>query len=149
MYYIFLTLLLIIADQLTKLATINRIKPIGTKEIVSGILSLTYVENRGAAFGIMQNSRWFFIIFTAAVILAIVLYTIKTNTDEKLYLTSVSLICAGGIGNLIDRIFRGYVVDMIEITFIDYPVFNFADICVVTGVILLCVYVLFAKDVEK
>ena len=59
---------------------------------------------------------------------------------------STSLIVAGGIGNLIDRIFRGFVVDMIEVTFINYPVFNFADICVVIGAILFCAYVLFDKE---
>ena len=97
----------------------------------------------------MQNARWFFIIFTLAVIVAAILYTYVTKQKDKTFLISVVLICSGGIGNLIDRIFRGYVVDMIEVTFINYPVFNFADICVVCGAILLCIYVLFSKEEKK
>ena len=129
-YYIF-SVLLVIADQVTKLATLKYIKPIKSITLIEGILSLTYVENRGAAFGVMQNARWFFIVFTLLIIAGAVIYTHATHQKNKSFLISVSLICAGGVGNLIDRIFRGYVVDMIEVTFIDYPVFNFADICVV------------------
>ena len=62
---------------------------------------------------------------------------------------SCALINAGAIGNFLDRIFRGYVVDMIELTFIDYPVFNFADCCVVVGAILMCVYVIFVEEKDK
>lgn len=149
MIYIILSAILVIADQLTKLATVEYLMPVKSITLIEGILSLTYVENRGAAFGVMQNARWFFIIFTIAVIAAVIIYTIMTKQRDKIFLISVSLICSGGLGNLIDRIFRGYVVDMIEVTFIEYPVFNFADICVVCGAILLCIFVLFSKDVKK
>ena len=72
----------------------------------------------------------------------LIIYTAKAKPASKLYRLSTSLIISGGIGNLIDRLFRGYVVDMIEVTFIDYPVFNFADCCVVVGAILFCIYIL-------
>ncbi len=149
MIYLCITILLIVADQATKLCTINILKPVGTVEFIKNIISFTYVENRGAAFGILQNNRWFFIAFTIVMIVAIVIYTIKIKPKSALYMWSTSLIVSGGIGNLIDRIFRGYVVDMIEITFVNYPVFNFADICVVIGAILLCVFVLTDKNLEK
>ena len=149
MFYYIISVILVIVDQLTKLATLKYIKPIKSITLIEGILSLTYVENRGAAFGVMQNARWFFIIFTLAIVAAAIIYSHTTRQKSKTFLISVSLICAGGIGNLIDRIFRSYVVDMIEVTFIDYPVFNFADICVVCGAVLLCIYVLFSKDVNN
>lgn len=145
MIYLILTIGLILIDQITKIITLKQLAPIGSVTIIENILSFTYVENRGAAFGIMQNSRIFFLIFTVILIGAIIYYTIKTKQNSKFYLISTSLIIAGGIGNFIDRLFRGYVVDMIEVTFISYPVFNFADICIVIGAILFCVYMLFSK----
>lgn len=145
MIYLILTIGLILIDQITKIITLKQLAPIGSVTIIENILSFTYVENRGAAFGIMQNSRIFFLIFTVILIGAIIYYTIKTKQNSKFYLISTSLIIAGGLGNFIDRLFRGYVVDMIEVTFIDYPVFNFADICIVIGAILFCVYMLFSK----
>jgi len=145
MIYLILTIGLILIDQITKIITLKQLAPIGSVTIIENFLSFTYVENRGAAFGIMQNSRIFFLIFTVILIGAIIYYTIKTKQNSKFYLISTSLIIAGGIGNFIDRLFRGYVVDMIEVTFISYPVFNFADICIVIGAILFCVYMLFSK----
>jgi len=149
MLFTIFTVLLVIADQITKYFTLNNLKPIGSVEILEGILSFTYVENRGAAFGIMQNARWIFITFTLITIVAIIVYIIRTKTKDKTLLTALSLILAGGIGNMIDRILRGFVVDMIEVTFIDYPVFNFADCCVVIGAILLGVYILFIYKEPK
>ena len=146
MIYLILIIALIVIDQVTKLLTINYLLPVNSVEIFKNILSFTYVENRGAAFGIMQNSRIFFLIFTVILIGAIIIYTIKTKPHNRLYLISTSLIIAGGMGNFIDRLFRGYVVDMIEVTFIEYPVFNFADICVVIGAILFCIYMFFDKS---
>lgn len=146
MIYLILIIALIVIDQVTKLLTINYLLPVNSVEIIKNILSFTYVENRGAAFGIMQNSRIFFLIFTVILIGAIIIYTIKTKPQNRLYLISTSLIIAGGMGNFIDRLFRGYVVDMIEVTFIEYPVFNFADICVVIGAILFCIYMFFDKS---
>ena len=75
-----------------------------------------------------------------------VVYTIKTKNKNKMYLISLCLILSGAVGNLIDRISRGYVVDMIHVLFIDFPVFNVADCCVVTGAVLLCIYVLLKKE---
>ena len=150
MYFMLFTLLLIIIDQITKYFTVTTLKPIGSKEIIGGILSLTYVENRGAAFGILQNARWVFIIITIAAIGAIVAYILKMKPKNKTLMFSLSLILSGAIGNMIDRTFRSFVVDMIEVTFIDYPVFNFADCCVVIGAILLGIYILFIyKEPEK
>ncbi|MBE7013289.1 MAG: signal peptidase II [Ruminococcaceae bacterium] len=136
---------LIIADQLTKWLTIRFLKPVGSVELIPHILSLTYVENRGAAFGIMQNARWFFIAATTVVLVALVVYAIKTKPDSKLFKVSATLIGAGAVGNLVDRVARGFVVDMIQVNFVDFPVFNVADCCVVVGGILFCWYILKEK----
>jgi len=134
--------LLIIIDQATKYITVSKLKPLGSVEIIKGILSFTYVENKGAAFGILQNARWVFILATIIIIAALIVYKIKFKVKSKTFNYSSALLISGGIANLIDRIFLGYVVDMIEVTFIEYPMFNFADCCVVVGAILLCIYVL-------
>ena len=150
MYFALFTLLLIIADQVTKYFTVSMLKPIGSVEIIKNILSFTYVENRGAAFGILQNARWVFIILTIIAIAAIIIYLLKEKPKDKTLIFSLSLILAGAIGNMIDRILKGFVVDMIEVTFINYPVFNFADCCVVIGAILLGIYILFIyKEPQK
>lgn len=138
----FICALLVIIDQAIKFLSVTKLKPLGSVEIINGILSFTYVENKGAAFGILQNARWVFIVATIAIIAALIVYKIKFNENSKIYKYSSILLISGGIANLIDRIFLGYVVDMIEVTFIEYPVFNFADCCVVAGAILLCIYVL-------
>lgn len=129
----------VIVDQILKLIIFNTIGASGqTINLIPGILQLTYVENTGAAFGFL-NARWFLVIAD----ILIIFFIIKILLDKKYPLndkakTGLSLIISGGIGNLIDRIFRGFVIDYIDITqIIDYPVFNFADILVVVGVILI------------
>ena len=150
MYFAIFTLLLIIADQITKYFTVSMLKPVGSVEIIKNILNFTYVENRGAAFGILQNARWVFIVLTTIAVAAIIIYLLKEKPKDKTLTCSLSLILAGAIGNMIDRILKGFVVDMIEVTFIDYPVFNFADCCVVIGAILLGIYIIFIyKEPQK
>ncbi len=149
MIYVILSVLLVIADQIIKFLTVKYLAPSGNVVFIKNILSFTYVENRGAAFGILQDGRWFFIIVTV-IALSGLTYYIRKHTDKgKLFNLSVSLIYAGAIGNFIDRLFKGYVVDMIHATFIDFPVFNFADCLIVVGVILLYVYILFFDKVKK
>lgn len=143
-------ILLTAADQLIKLLTVKFIKPVGSMEIIKNILRLTYVENRGAAFGIMQNSRWFFITLTIVLSAVMAYFLFFKKNESKLFNLSLTLILSGAVGNLIDRVLLGYVVDMFEVTFINYPVFNFADCCVVVGAVLFCVYVMFIyKEPEK
>ena len=150
MLFYIIAVILIILDQLSKFATIKWLKPIGTITVIEGIFDLNYVENRGAAFGIMQNQRWIFIGLTIIITIGLMFYKIKYKPKDKVLNTSICLLVSGAIGNLIDRIFRGYVVDMLEVTFIDYPVFNVADCFVVMGAILLSVYILFIyKEPQK
>ena len=143
MFFYLLSLLLILIDQISKYYTLKILKPIGTLEIIKGVFSLTYVENRGAAFGILQNARWVFIAATAVAIVCLIVYKCKYKPKGIVINTALQFILSGAVGNMIDRIWRGFVVDMLEVTFITYPVFNFADCLVVIGAILLAIYILF------
>ena len=130
--------ILIILEQLTKVVVlVNKDKlPIN---VIENIFMISYVENSGAAFGIKVGSVWSFVAINI-VVLGIIIKFIYSQLSELNNKTIVilSLVLAGGISNLIDRIFRGFVIDYIDITqIIDYPVFNFADILVVVGVILI------------
>lgn len=134
-------------DQAIKYLTLISLEPVGNIDIINGFFSLTYVENRGAAFGMLQGGKWLFIVLTVIVCLVLFVYYSKLAEENKLLIVRVSivLICAGAIGNAIDRIFRGFVVDMLNFNILgyDFPVFNFADICVCVGAFLLVVGIMF------
>lgn len=143
--------LLIGLDQAAKFLAVTKLKPIGTHTLISGVLDLTFVENRGAAFGMLSGKRWFFVILTiiVAVIIVIAFFKMPKNKEYSLVRICLVLVLSGAIGNLIDRLFNGYVVDFLEVTFISWPVFNLADIYVVTGALLLAFLMLFVIKEEK
>ena len=149
MIFTIVTIVLVVIDQITKYLSVGSLKGASSVVLIDKLLSLTYVENRGAAFGILQNARWIFITFTFIAIIFIIYYKIKYKPQSITLNSALCLITSGAIGNLIDRVGRGYVVDMIEVTFINYPVFNIADCFVVTGAILLSIYVLFIYKENK
>lgn len=142
-YYFFFGLLCVLllaaADQLTKYLAVQYLKENTSISLIEGVLELKYLENRGIAFGMLQGAVVFFIIFYIIIFAAVVYFFIKLPKESyyiPLYATLL-LMTGGGIGNFIDRVFRGYVVDFIYFSLIDFPIFNFADIYVVTGCILL------------
>ena len=110
--------------------------------VIPNLLELGIVCNRGAAFGILQNNRWVFILFTALAIFCFIYIIFIKVVNDKLFIISSVFVVGGGIGNLIDRIFRGFVVDYIKLSFFP-PVFNFADICISVGGVFLITYVYF------
>lgn len=146
--FILLAILLIAADQAVKYWAVHVLQPMHSLPVWEGVFSLTYVENRGAAFGIFQDARWPLAILTVAVLIALTVYLVKTRPVHKVMRASAALIYAGAVGNLIDRVWHGYVVDLFSFDLIHFPVFNVADICVVCGVILLAVYLLFLSQPE-
>ncbi len=135
--------ILILTDQLTKHIAVTVLMPVGNIDIIDNFFSLTYVENKGAAFGFLQGAKWLFIILTIAICILCIIYYVRLRRENRSRLIRIALIfiCSGAVGNLIDRVFRGYVVDMLNFYILgyDYPVFNFADICVCTGAFLLVV----------
>jgi len=146
MLEIFIILFVVAADQVTKYITIHYLKPLGSVTVLEGIFNFTYVENRGAAFGILQNQRWFLIVLPLLIIAAIIVYLIAHRKEGLLARICLSVILGGAIGNLIDRIVYGFVVDMLQAAFIDFPVFNVADTAVVCGTIVLAFQLLFIQE---
>lgn len=141
-------IVLAIADQIIKFFVSTNLKEIGSVSVIDNLLSFTYVENNGVAFGSFADNRWIFVVLTTALIAAILIYMFKKKPKSKLFYASVALVIGGGIGNLIDRIFYGYVIDYISLSFFP-PVCNFADYCITVGTVLLMVYVLFFSEVGK
>ena len=145
----FIILLLIALDQLSKLAVLRHLAGSGEVEIIPGFFRLLYVENRGAAFGILQEGRPLFIVITIAVI-GVLLYGIYRKRDEVKGPMRVALvlILAGAVGNFIDRLRLNFVVDFLSFRFFgrDFAVFNLADCFIVVGTILLMVHVLFGDE---
>lgn len=143
---------LVILDQLTKWQALTKLKPIRNKVVIKGFLDFTFVENRGAAFGILSGQRIFFIILTVVVVIGIVysFYKLPKTREYNLLRYGLLLVLSGAIGNVIDRALRGYVVDFLEVTFIKWPVFNMADIYVVVGACFILFLSLFViKEDEK
>jgi signal peptidase II len=133
----------ILLDQLTKLIVVNSMELYDSIVLIPKLFSFTYIPNYGAAWGMFSEHRWVFMVVTsvALIIMPIILY--KYRKVHVLFNLSLSLFIGGAIGNMIDRVFVGYVVDFLEFTFIDFPVFNVADICVVFGAGIMIVYALF------
>lgn len=138
----------IVVDQVIKIFVINNLQPIKSVTVIDNLLTFTYVENKGMAFGMLANQRWIFIALTSIVILALVIAVFKLKNQSRLFYISAALLIGGGIGNLIDRILYGYVVDYIALSFFP-PVCNFADYCVTAGVIIFLVYLFFFTDFLK
>ncbi len=137
-----------VVDQVIKYFVVEHLEPLGRIQAIPNILDLVYVENSGVAFGMFSNMRWFFVAITGIVILAFVIMLFKMGRESILFSVSAALIIGGGIGNLIDRIVLGYVVDYLQLSFFS-PVCNFADYCITAGTVLLVVYLLFYSDLGK
>lgn len=142
-------ILLVVADQLVKLWAVSSLEPIGSITVIENVFSLTYVENRGAAWGMMAGAKWYLILMPIIIIVGVLAFLIIKKLKDPILLWACMLIISGGIGNLIDRIFRGFVVDYLHATFIDFPVFNLADCCITIGAGLLILYVILSEIKER
>ena len=132
-YGLLISVLLIFLDQFTKLLAVEHLKEQNAFVIWENVFELRYLENRGAAFGIMQGQKLFFIIFTSIALIAITWFYLKMiPADKKFFLLDIIsvLLFSGAIGNLIDRIRLNYVIDFLYFRLIDFPIFNVADIYV-------------------
>lgn len=136
-YFPLAAVILIALDQLSKLWIVNHI-PLNTiHKFLPGIFSLTYLRNYGAAFSILQNQQWFFTVITFAVVGAACYYFFKNLQGNFWLLFGLLLIISGGLGNFIDRVRLGYVVDMVHLDFMNFAIFNVADSYLTVGVIIL------------
>ncbi len=142
-------LVLIVLDQLIKIIVDANMMVSQSIPVIQDVLHFTYVQNEGAAFGIFQGQRWILVGVTSVVILAGIYLLAAKKLKSNFLIWSVALVIAGGVGNLIDRIFRHFVIDYIEVRLINFAVFNFADCCVVIGTIMIVCYLLFSELWEK
>lgn len=140
--------LIIVIDQIIKYFVYVNLSPDGRVTVIDNLFSLIYSENRGAAFGIFQDGTLFFIIVTSALIGVFFYLLIRKKFSGKLFYTAVALILGGGIGNLIDRIFRGFVIDYLSLSFFS-PICNFADYCITIGSALFVLCILFMSNGKK
>ena len=121
----------------------------GDIAIIEDVLYLNYTENTGVAFSMFSDNRWILVGVTSIMIIAVLAFFLSGKVTEKLEIFSLSLLLSGGVGNLIDRISLGYVIDYIDVRIIDFAIFNFADICICVGAFLLCVAVYISDKKEK
>lgn len=144
-----LSIVIILLDQISKYAAIKYLKESVSHVIIPNFFRLTYVENFGAAFGILQNKKIFFIIITCAVVLFLILFLTKNYYKINIFMRiGLGMLLGGTIGNFIDRIRFGYVVDFFSFRLFnryEFPVFNIADIAIVLGTFIILVLVLFDR----
>lgn len=139
---IIVTFLVFLLDMLSKIVVINFLELEESVKIIDKFLYLTYVRNTGAAWSILSNNTYIVLGISLIIIIGIIWYIIKNKIDNKFEKIAYSLILGGAIGNFVNRIIYGYVIDFIDIKIFgyDYPIFNLADVFIVIGVILLIIY---------
>ena len=137
---------LIALDQWVKFEIVKNIQLGEVKPFIPKIVSLTYLRNTGAAFSILENQQWLFAVITLVVIGAAIWYLSKHIKGSVWLLSALCLIIAGGIGNFIDRMRQGFVVDMFQLDFVNFAIFNVADSYLTIGVLVLIVMMLKEED---
>ena len=144
---IIISIILLCIDQISKLLVVNLLTKTDSITIIKNFFYLTYINNDGAAFSILVGKRIFLILIAVLVIVMLIRYIKKNNIQNKLELVSISLIIGGSLGNLMDRVIRGYVIDFLDFKIFNYnfPIFNLADTFIVIGVFLL----LLLKEIRK
>lgn len=154
-YYFLVVVVLVGLDQLTKALIVRSIILQGSRSVIPGFFNLTHVRNRGAIFGFFSHSdsRILYIFLTLVSVAAlglVIYYFFKTPVSERLMKISLSLILAGALGNLIDRLFRGHVIDFLDFYVKDWhwPSFNVADSCITVGAFLLIFILIFKRGQE-
>ena len=153
-YYVLYSLVIalgILIDQISKLIVVKLLKPIDDVPLWDGVFHFNYHENRGAAFGMLADQRWIFIIVSTVAIIGIGLYLFLGKASNTLMGVSMALIVSGGIANMIDRIFLGYVVDFLYFKLIDFAIFNIADsfVCVGAGLMILALILELIAEAKK
>lgn len=142
--------LLIAADQITKYLAAFFLKGSADLILIPGVFQLHYLENTGVAFGFLKNRQWIPILFAAVIAAVFLAVYIKSPQKKRFFPFRLSLlgIIAGALGNMIDRIWHGYVIDFVYVSLIDFPVFNLADCYIVISIALLAVLFLFRYQEE-
>lgn len=147
--------LIVVLDQISKILVKLYLPSSAGVSVIPRLLSLRYHENSGAAWGMLADHRWVFMLISTIAILAILAYLVfvhvrKIKTDA-LFCVALAFFCGGGIGNMIDRIYLGYVIDFLRFDFIDFPIFNVADSFISIGACLMVLYLIIetVKDLKN
>ncbi|MFC6169113.1 signal peptidase II [Loigolactobacillus jiayinensis] len=146
MFYLILLVVVVGCDQLVKSWITTHLALQQIQTLIPNVFSLTYLRNDGAAWSILQGKQLFFLILTPLVIIVLGYLLFKARHQNRWYALGLTLMIAGALGNFIDRLRFGYVVDMFQLDFINFPIFNLADSALTVGVILVFVYLIFFAD---
>lgn len=149
MIYLLVCAAVVIADFFVKQWVVLNISPWTVRTFIPGLLSITYVKNYGAAFSMLQNMHWLFVLSTVLFVSAACWAYFTKKVTYPLGLWSLASIMAGAIGNCIDRLKYGYVVDMFNFDFINFAIFNIADIFICCGTVLFCIYLIFLYEKKE
>lgn len=149
MIYIIIGVLVLVSDIVTKLWASNSLAEVGMIPVINNVFNLTYVENSGVAFGMMRDKRIIFVSMSVVILAVLALYFYKTKNKNAWIKLGTALIFSGSIGNMIERVSKGYVVDFLDFSLINFPVFNIADIAVCIGAAALVVHFLFYSEEKK
>lgn len=147
--YLIISALIVGIDQWVKYLTISNISLGETKDFIPGILSFTYIRNTGAAWSLLEGKMWFFYIITVIVVAVVIYVLIKNVNGSKWFTIGLTLVLAGAVGNFVDRLRLGYVVDMFQTDFINFPIFNIADMSLVIGVACIFIYLILEEKAAK
>lgn len=147
--YFLISALLVGLDQWSKYLTVQNISLGETKEFIPGFLSLTHLRNTGAAWSLLEGKMIFFYVITVIVSVVIIYFLIQNYKKSIWYSVGLSFVLAGAIGNFIDRVRLGYVVDMLQTDFMNFPIFNVADSTLVVGVICIFIYLILDEKAAK
>ncbi|PQF22571.1 signal peptidase II [Enterococcus mundtii] len=148
--YWIISALIIGIDQWVKWLIVDNFALGETKSVIPGILSLNHIRNFGAAWSLLEGKMWFFTVVTIIAVVVILTLMIKNRTNgSRWFMIGLTLILAGAIGNFIDRVRLGYVVDMFQTDFMNFPIFNVADISLVIGVICVLIYIILDEKEQR
>lgn len=144
-----IAVLIVAVDQLSKWLVVKNISIGDSFTVIPGLIDFTYVKNTGAAFSILSNATWILSLVSIAFCIGIAIWFFRKRPQHKLLCICICMLFAGALGNAMDRVMLGYVVDFIETTFISFPVFNVADISITVGAVLLVIYEMFFDKEES
>ena len=147
--WVIIAVLVVLFDQATKYLVLTNIGPTESVQAIPGLFDFVYVKNTGAAFSILSDSTVILSVISVVFCVGLILYWYKKKPTHPFLKTALMLLFAGALGNAIDRIFRGFVIDFISTTFMTFPVFNVADIAITVGAVFLIVHLIFFDKDEK
>lgn len=144
--YLVISLLVVVADQWLKNYIVTNFKIGDEKTIIPGILSFTYLQNDGAAWNIFSGQMILFYLISIAAIVVVVYYLFNPKYKNWLFDTGLALVLGGNVGNFIDRLHLKYVIDMLQLDFVQFNIFNIADSAITVGIVLVFIYLIFISE---